>query len=93
MKTVVQIMNSVKEMNKKYLVLLVGMFLFLIGGTFLIPKVFAEPISSVELVSEKINYDDEVPGSWKVNKTAKWTGKGEAEITFDVDSILKSKSK
>lgn len=68
-------------------------FSFLIGEIFFVSKVFAESISSVELVSRKINYGDEVPSSWKVGKTAKWTGEGEAEITFDVATLMKFNSK
>ncbi len=64
-------------------------------GCFAVPKIFAQPqaIRSVEIYSEKLDYSKKEPGAWKVEKSAKWVGKGEAEITFDVDTIMKSNSK
>lgn len=67
----------------------------LIVVIYIIPSSFAvlTPVKSIEIESEKLNYKEENPGSWKITKSAKWTGKGEAEITFDVDSILRKSLK
>ena len=32
------------------------------------------------------------PGAWQVTKSGEWTGKGEATVTFDVDTVLKSET-
>lgn len=47
-------------------------FLLLVGVVF-VPKVFAQPqpIKSVEIFSEKLNYAEKEAGSWKVTKSAK----------------------
>ena len=71
--------------NKKYLLLL----LFLIPLIVLIGKSFSyvDPeIKSIEIQSN--NYNN--PGSWHINKSAKWIGEGKVEITFDVNSIEKT---
>jgi len=47
------------------------------------------PIHSVEIYSEHTNYENNEPGSWKVTKSAKWTSKTTAEISFNIDSITK----
>lgn len=54
-----------------------------------VPKVFAQPqpIKSVEIFSEKLNYVEKEAGSWKVTKSAKWVAKDKAEITMKVDAI------
>lgn len=41
---------------------------------YLIRKSFAllQPVKSVEIYSEKLNYQNKEPGAWKVTKSAKW---------------------
>lgn len=67
---------------------------FIVGSIIFVPKIFAElqPVGKIEIFSEKLNYKEKEPGSWKITKSAKWTGKGEAEITFDLETILKEKT-
>ena len=48
--------------------------------------VYTEEIKSVEIQSS--DYDD--PGSWHIDKSAKWTGTNKAQVTFDVNSIIKT---
>ena len=48
--------------------------------------IYTEEISNVDITSN--NYDDE--GSWKINKSAKWTSSTTAEVAFDVNSIRKT---
>lgn len=50
------------------------------------------PVKSVEIKSLTLNYDEGEAGSWKITKSAEWTGKGKARITFDVDTTKKIKS-
>ena len=47
------------------------------------------PIKSIEIKSEKLNFDTNEAGSWKVTKSASWISKNKARITFDIDSIEK----
>jgi len=47
------------------------------------------PARSVEIFSEHSNFENSEPGSWKVTKTAEWTGIGKARITFEVNSVAK----
>lgn len=71
-----------------FVILLITLFYFL-------PSSFAlmTPLKSVEFKSEKFDYDSKESGAWKVTKSAKWLDRGTAEITFDVDTILKPKYK
>ena len=47
--------------------------------------IYTEEIPTTEIVSN--DYDN--PGSWKIEKSAKWTGKGKAQITFNLSSVAK----
>ena len=47
------------------------------------------PVKSIEIKSENLNYDNKEQGAWKVTKSAYWTAKNKARITFDVDTIEK----
>lgn len=67
-------------------VVIVGILLTMTG---LLYSSFAliEPVKSVSFTSEKLNYNKKEPGSWKVEKSAKWISQKKAQITFDVDTI------
>ncbi|MCI8569101.1 MAG: VWA domain-containing protein, partial [Bacilli bacterium] len=60
-----------------------------------VPRIFAElqPVKSVEILSEKSNYNDKEAGSFKIDKSAKWVSRGIAEIKFDLDTVLKTNNK
>ena len=49
------------------------------------------PIPSVIITSENVSYEEKAPGSWQIEKSAKWIGKGKARVTFDVDTTLMAK--
>jgi len=51
--------------------------------------IYTEEIKSVEIQST--DYDQK--GSWHIDKSAEWTGKGTAKVTFDVNSIMKTTEK
>ena len=51
--------------------------------------IYTEAVSNVEI--EDSNYDD--PGTWHIDKSAKWTGSGTAKVTFDLSSVMKTGEK
>ena len=51
----------------------------------------SSPIPSIIITSENASYEEKVPGSWQVEKSAKWISKGKARVTFDVDTTLMAK--
>ena len=77
-------------MKKKYIIL--GIFLLL--GFLIFNKTLSElkPIPKVTFKSQNLNYDKKEPGSFKVDKSAKWIGEGKAKVTIDVESIMKESS-
>lgn len=60
----------------------------------IIPLSFAvlQPVKSVEVFSEKLNYQNSEPGAWKVMKSARWINSKEAEVTIDVDTLVNRKT-
>ena len=76
----------------------IGIFVGSFAGTILLlataGKVIAAnytvPVKSVTLTSTHTSYESNEPGSWNIEKSARWTGQGKAQITFDVSSIMKT---
>ena len=68
------------------LILLIGAFVVMSRAD---TRTYTEEIRSVSIESN--NYNE--PGSWKIDKSAKWIGKGKAEVVFDVSSIMKADGK
>ena len=76
----------------------IGIFVGSFAGTVLLlataGKVIAAnytvPVKSVTLTSTHTSYESNEPGSWNIEKSARWTGQGKAQITFDVSSIMKT---
>ncbi len=81
-----------REYKKIIAILLV--FVVVVGG-FLIKSSFAarNPIKSVTITSKNVSYENKEPGAWNVIKSAKWLERGKAQITFNVDTILKSEER
>ena len=48
---------------------------------------YTEVVKSIEI--ESPDYKDNTPGSFHIDKSAKWTGINKAQVTFDVKSIMK----
>ncbi len=48
--------------------------------------IYTQEIKSVEIQSDDYNN----PGSWHIDKSAKWIGLHKAQVTFDVNSVMKS---
>ncbi len=84
-----------KDSNKKRKSFIVVSCLFLVTLLILIPMSLAslEPVRKVTILSENANYESKDPTSFKIEKSGRWTAKGEAEITFDLETILKTKYK
>jgi len=47
------------------------------------------PIRSIEIFSEHANFSNNEQGAWKITKSAKWTSKTTAQVSFEIDSITK----
>ena len=75
--------------KKRYLIL--GIFLIL--GFLIFNKTLSElkPIPKVTFKSQNLDYDKKEPGSFKVDKSAKWIGEGKAKVTIEVNSIIKDR--
>ena len=54
----------------------------------ILPNSFASltPVKSITIDSEKLNYEENESGSYKITKSAEWIAKGKARITFQVDT-------
>ena len=54
----------------------------------ILPNSFASltPIKSISFESEKLSYEKNEGGSYKITKSAEWIAKGKARITFQVDT-------
>lgn len=78
--------------NKKIFFIVI---LLLLGLIYVIPHSFAvlQPIRSVEIFSEKLNYQNNESGAWKVTNSAKWISKNKAKLKIEVDSINAVNSK
>ena len=60
-----------------------------IGSLLLNANAQLVPVKSVEITSNETSYADNEQGSWKVTKSAEWTGTGKGRITFKVNSRAK----
>ena len=80
-----------KEWDSRKKILLVVSIIFLAGIITILPKAFASlnPIKSVKIYSENAKYDQGDQGAFEITKSGKWVAKGEAEVTFDVNTIKK----
>lgn len=66
--------------------LLVGSFVFNFNAK---ADELLRDTKSISLGSEKVSFTNEDPGSWNIEKSAEWTSKTTAQITFDIHSITK----
>lgn len=88
--------NKIKKIVKSHTkeVIIFGFFIIAIIIYFIAPA-FATliPVKSVVITSENTSYEDNEAGSWQVTKSGEWTGKGEATVTFDIDTTLKTSTR
>lgn len=91
-----KILNHIKittlDCKKIYFTLLIFILLFTICIS---PSSLAslQPIRSVSIYSQKLNYLNKEPGAWKITQTAKWISKNKARLTVDVDTIQDASTK
>lgn len=85
-----EVKNKIGKQKVLLSIIMVGILLVMVG-LFYSSFSLLEPVRSIRFTSEKLNYDEKTPGSWKVEKSAEWIDKGRAKITIDVDTILKQK--
>ena len=87
-----KVINYIKSQNKYKGIIISISFVLLIALIIYLPFSLAilTPIKSITIISEKTNYETKEAGSWQVKKSAVWKKKGEAEITFDVDTVMKT---
>ena len=87
--------NCVRDFFIKNKMISFCFLVLLVIGLITVPRIFAElqPVKSVEILSEKFNYNEKEAGSWKIDKSAKWVSRGIAEIKFDLDTVLKTNNK
>ena len=77
--------------------------LFLCGAFFLAMTILISLISvslaaltateSIEILSEKVNYENREQGSWKIKKSANWLTKGKVKVTYNIDTKAMIKAK
>lgn len=77
--------------------------LFLCGAFFLAMTILISLISvslaaltateSIEILSEKVNYENGEQGSWKIKKSANWLTKGKVKVTYNIDTKAMVKAK
>lgn len=48
--------------------------------------IYTQEIKNVEIQSNDYNN----PGSWYIDKSTKWVGLNKAQVTFDVNSVMKT---
>ena len=85
--------NYIRRNKKKTIILggsiLIVVFILFLATSFSLPI----PTKSIIITSENSSYEDKEAGSWQVTKSAEWTAKGEATVTFDVNTVLKTDNK
>ena len=89
-------LQKVKIFIKKYKkesiafsLLFFSLLIFFIGNAF----AALEPVRSIIITSEKTSYTNSEEGAWQVEKSGSWIKKGTAEVSFNVDTILKTNNK
>ena len=89
-------LQKVKIFIKKYKkesiafsLLFFSLLIFFIGNAF----AALEPVRSIIITSEKTSYTNSQEGAWQVEKSGSWIKKGTAEVSFNVDTILKTNNK
>lgn len=93
MKNIFNKFDYLSVFNKRTIIFFV-MTIFLILTIVTLPRAFAQlqPIRSVEIFSEKLDYSNNQSGSFRITERAVWTSSGEATVTFDVESVVKRDS-
>ena len=78
------------EKYKKEIIAFGVLFIVFLIGFITSSFAASTPVSSITITSQNTSYQNKEPGSWQVEKSAKWIEKGTAEVKFDVSSVLMS---
>ncbi len=81
--------NHYKKEVMIFSVFILFFSIFFIGNAF---AAFT-PVKSVIITSKNTSYGNKEEGSWQVEKSGKWIGKGRARVIFDVDTTLMTENK
>lgn len=79
-----------KQFQKRLLLFVV---VLAVGFVLVLPKSLAvdnQAIKSVVIPSEKLNVEEKQAGAWKITESTEWTSKGEAKITFELDTVFRN---
>lgn len=85
-----------KNLVKSIYIKLFFCFLLVFGVGLIFTSIFrgsyalTEVVKKITFMSQKLNYSEKESGSIKVEESAKWIGKNQARITFDIDTIHKN---
>ena len=76
-------------MKKRKYLLLIPIIILLAIGIYLLPKAFGATQEVKSVTIESSGYSSNTPGSTHIEKSGKWTERGKARVTFDVNTIAK----
>lgn len=79
-----------KQFQKRLLLFVAAL---VVGLVLILPRSLAvenQAVKSVVIPSEKLDFEEKQAGAWKITESTKWTGKGEAEITFDLETVFRN---
>ena len=76
------------EKYKKEIIAFGVLFIVFLIGFITSSFAASTPVSSITITSQNTSYQNKEPGSWQVEKSAKWIEKGMARVSFDVSSVL-----
>ena len=87
-----KVFECLKIFFKRYKLVSFGVFVLLVIGLITVPRIFAElqPVKSVEILSEKTNFNEKEAGSWKIEKSASFKTIDTCLVTIDLETISKS---
>ncbi len=87
-----KVFESLKIFFKRYKLVSFSVLVLLVIGLITVPRIFAElqPVKSVEILSEKSNYNEKEAGSWKIDKSASFKTIDTCLVTIVLETISKS---
>ncbi len=84
-----KVFECLKIFFKRYKLVSFGVFILLVIGLITVPRIFAElqPVKSVEILSEKTNFNEKEAGSWKIDKSAQLIDKDIVEVKMELETL------
>ena len=84
-----KVIKTIKKRKIFYLSIITLIIIVISSKYILSTFSLLEPVKSITITSNNVSYANHDKGSWKIDKSAKWTSPGKARITFDIDTIAK----